>query len=164
MIPWQFRLSLLRAYRLSATGRSTGMIPWKPVWALCSEQRWPEMLQSNSQVDVSLPCLEAGRKQHGTFDNSLDTAIHGPSSDGQPRRMMRPRKWEKKHEKQQPWTIWSCQWLPRGGGPSFGNSSLHRTFFGKASITRPSLSRIKPWWLEGHPISSDLCECSPTTN
>lgn len=29
------------------------------------EQRWPEMLQSNSQVDVSLPCLEAGRKQHG---------------------------------------------------------------------------------------------------
>lgn len=71
------------------------MIPWKPVWALCSEQRWPEMLQSNSQVDVSLPCLEAGRKQHGTFDNSLDTAIHGPSSDGQPRRMMRPRKWEK---------------------------------------------------------------------
>lgn len=34
MIPWQFRLSLLRAYRLSATGRSTGMIPWKPVWAL----------------------------------------------------------------------------------------------------------------------------------
>ena len=34
MIPWQFRLSLLRAYRLSATCRSTGMIPWKPVWAL----------------------------------------------------------------------------------------------------------------------------------
>ena len=73
MIPWQFRPIFFEF--ISFQPKAEALYDTS-LGTLCSEHR-PEMLQSNSQVDVSLPCQQAENWTGKMIDDSLDMDNQG---------------------------------------------------------------------------------------